>query len=159
MKIEQSDLLVIGVGNAYRSDDAVGLVVARRISELGLNGLTVKETSGEAACLIEAWLGAGTVILIDAVSSDAEPGAIFRFDAQAQKLPTRLFNGSTHGFGVAEAIELARQLNRLPSRLIVYGIAGGDFTTGTTLSAEVEQAATRTVETIVQEFRAFEPLG
>jgi hydrogenase maturation protease len=146
----KSHWLVIGVGNDYRNDDAVGLVVARRIRELSIAGLTVIEASGEATNLIAAWQDASQVILIDAVCSGAEPGTIHRFDVHAQVLPASLFHSSTHAFGVAEAVELARELNRLPARLIVYGIEGKDFSAGTTLSQAVEQAANRAVERVIQ---------
>lgn len=43
---DKPQVLVIGVGNAYRRDDAVGLVVARRLREKDLKGLTVIEESG-----------------------------------------------------------------------------------------------------------------
>ena len=66
MSNERNRLLVIGVGNPYRNDDAVGLVVARRIRDLNLQGVTVIEANGEGASLMEAWQGADSVILIDA---------------------------------------------------------------------------------------------
>jgi hydrogenase maturation protease len=47
---------------------------------------------------------------------------------------------STHAFGVAEAVELARELGRLPGRLEVYAIEGADFSAGAELSAEVASA-------------------
>ncbi len=145
--------LVIGIGNEYRHDDAVGLVVARRLREKNLDGVKVLELSGEGAALIEAWRDAETVILVDAVHSGAAPGTIYRFAAHQQSIPTKFFHYSTHAFSVAEAIELARTLNQLPSRLIVYGIEGKDFAAGEGISPEVEQAASRVVDSITEELR------
>jgi hydrogenase maturation protease len=146
-------LLIIGVGNAYRGDDAVGLIVARRLGEENLDGVTILEQSGEGAALIESWKDADTVILIDAVHSGAEPGTIYRFDAHTQPIPNRFFRYSTHAFSVAEAIELARTLNQLPARLIVYGVEGKFFGVGDSLSPEVEKAAQHIVERVRQEVR------
>jgi hydrogenase maturation protease len=148
-------VLVIGVGNAYRNDDAVGLVVGRLIRELHIDGLTVVEATGEGTNLIDTWRDAGLVILVDAVRSGAEPGTIHRFDARAQKLPTRLFSHSTHSFSVAEAIELARKLDRLPLSLIVYGIEGKDFCVGNKLSEEIEKAAHHAAQRVIQDVRAW----
>jgi hydrogenase maturation protease len=145
--------LVIGIGNEYRHDDTVGLIVARRLREKNLDGVKVLELSGEGAALIEAWRDAETVILVDAVHSGAAPGTIFRFAARQQSIPTTFFHYSTHAFSVAEAIELARTLNQLPSRLIVYGIEGKDFAAGEGTSPEVEQAASRVVDSITEELR------
>ena len=146
-------MLVIGVGNPYRNDDAVGLVVARRIRELNLRDVMVIEASGEGASLLEAWQDADSVILIDAVSSGAAPGTIHRYDIHAQNLPAQLFNHSTHSFGVAAAVELARALNHLPQHLIVYGIEGKDFNVGTILTPEVEEAASCAVQKVRQDAR------
>jgi hydrogenase maturation protease len=146
-----SVVLVIGVGNPYRSDDGVGLVVARRIRELNIYGVAVMEETGEATRLIEFWSATPNVFLIDAVHSGAEPGTVHRIDAIQQNIPSDYFFYSTHAFGVAAAIELARSLYRLPPRLIVYGIEGNDFSDKPTLSVEVEESVSRAIEALVQE--------
>ena len=42
---------------------------------------------------------------------------------------------STHALGLADAVELARSLGRLPQRVVVYGIEGAAFEFGNGLSA------------------------
>ena len=143
--------LVIGVGNAYRSDDAVGLIVAHRLRTLASNHVTVLEQSGEGTHLMEAWKDSETVILLDAVFSGAKAGTIHRFDARLQRVPRDFFRYSTHAFGVSDAIELARALDRLPPRLVVYGIEGKSFEVGTQLSLEVEKATQELTELLLQE--------
>jgi hydrogenase maturation protease len=146
--------LIIGMGNDYRCDDAVGLVVARRIRQSHPVGVTVLEQSGEGTALMEAWKDADTVIVVDAVQSGATPGRIHRLNAQAQKIPASFFHYSTHAFSVAEAVELARALNQLPPRLILYGVEGKDFAAGVGLSAEVEKAASGVKARVIEELRA-----
>lgn len=146
--------LVIGLGNAFRGDDGVGRVVARRLREVALPGVTVREESGEGAALMEAWMDAGAVILVDAVQSGAAPGTIHRLDATRTPVPSRFFHYSTHAFSVAEAVELARALNQLPPRLILYGIEGGDFTAGEQLSPEVAAAVDELLPRIRQEIQS-----
>jgi hydrogenase maturation protease len=148
--MNQSATLVIGVGNEYRGDDAVGLLVARRVKEFGLENVKVIEESGEGAHLIEAWKGDETVIIVDAVSSGSNPGSVHRFDATAQKIPSKFFRHSSHAFSVAEAVELARAMRQLPPHLIVIGIEGKSFETGVGLSSEVKQAVEEVVDLIRQ---------
>jgi hydrogenase maturation protease len=131
--------LVIGVGNAYRRDDAAGLLVARAV-RAARPDLAVREESGEGAALMDAWQDADRVILCDAVASGAAPGAIHRLDAQAAPVPAHFFNYSTHAFSVAEAVELARALGRLPRRLRIYGIEGAAWAAGQEISAPVAAA-------------------
>lgn len=147
-------LLIIGIGTDYGCDDAVGLIVARALKAKHLPHCAVLEQSGEGTRIIEAWQGCQSVFLIDALASRAKAGTIYRFDAQAQPIPTSVFARSTHAFGVAEAIELARVLNQLPPALTVYGIEGKCFSAGTSLSPSVARAAKKVVEQIEHETRA-----
>ncbi len=133
-------LLVIGIGNPYRSDDGAGIAVAKQFADQAPPGVKVIEESGEGTALIEAWKGAPSVILIDAIQSGAPPGTIHRLDANAEKIPARFFRHSTHAFRVTEAVELARTLHQLPPRLIIYGIEGQNFAAGDQLSPHVQNA-------------------
>jgi len=146
-------IVVIGIGNEYRSDDGVGIAVARRLRERFFAKITVLEESGEGAALMNSWTGATWVMLVDAVHSGASPGTIHRLDAHAEQVPADFFNYSTHAFGLAEAIGLARSLNELPPHLIVYGIEGENFSAGKGLSVAVEQAVETVVERAAGELR------
>ncbi|HYM91268.1 MAG TPA: hydrogenase maturation protease, partial [bacterium] len=144
-------MLVIGVGNPYRRDDAAGLIAARRLGAAAPGLVLVREESGEGAALLEAWEGADAVIVLDAVCSGAPPGTIRRIDAHRETIPTEVFHSSTHAFNVAEAIELARVLRRLPRRLIVFGVEGAHFDAGLGLSPPVERAVERLVKCGLEE--------
>jgi hydrogenase maturation protease len=131
-------MLVLGIGNRFRSDDGVGPLVARR---LAARGVACQELSGEGALLMDAWRAAGHAVLVDAALSGAAPGTIHRFDAMTTTVPAGLFHYSSHQFSVAEAIEMARILGRLPAQMTVYGIEGRNFAYGEILSPEVAAAA------------------
>ena len=103
-----SPILLIGIGNEYRGDDSIGLNVIRALKARELPDTLLIESSGGGAELIEMLSSVRIAILIDAVSSGGKPGAIYRFDALTQPIPAQLSFQSTHVFGVAEAIELAR---------------------------------------------------
>ena len=125
--------MVIGVGNAWRGDDAAGLLAADAAGGV--------RHEGDGVGLLERWEGAGHVVVVDAAASGAEPGTVTRFDARAGALPVTALRSSTHHFGVADAIELARSLDRLPARLEVYAIEGADFAAGAGVTPAVERAA------------------
>ncbi len=137
------EVLVIGVGNEFRGDDALGVLMARRLGGV--------EASGEGAGLMELWAGAEKVVLIDAVRSGAEAGTVFRLDAGKEEVPTGFFHYSSHLFGVAEAIEMARVLNRLPEQVILFGVEGTSFGMGDPLSAPVEAALEELEQRILNE--------
>ena len=144
--------MVIGVGNALRGDDGVGLEVARRVRER--TDVAVRELEGEGVGLLDAWADARAVLLIDGVRSGAAPGTLHRVDATDHPLPAELRGStSTHALGVAEAIELARALGRLPDRLVVYGVEGARFDTGAGLSPQVAAAVDGVADAVLREAR------
>ncbi|HKT11966.1 MAG TPA: hydrogenase maturation protease [Terriglobia bacterium] len=144
-------LLVIGVGNLYRGDDAAGVLAARQLKNAGGESFSVLEHSGEGASLMETWKGADAVILMDAVSSGSPPGTIHRLEPARQPLPARMFQNSTHAFSLPQAIEMARALDDLPAAVIVFGIEGRDFQAGTELSPEVSNALPELVRRVLEE--------
>ncbi len=152
-------VLIIGVGNAYRSDDAAGLIAARRLREELRDAAEVHEAGGEGTALLELWKEADAVILIDAVQSGTTPGAVHRLEAGRQSIPAACFRPSTHTFGVAEAVELARALRQLPPRLVLYGIEGKTFAAGAGLSPEVDRSVAEVVERVRHEVAGWCSVG
>lgn len=145
--------MVVGVGTEWRRDDAAGLHVARGVRATASCGTRAVELAGEPVDLLECWAPASEVIVVDAARSGARAGTIHRVDARRRELPLQLVAGSTHALGLAQAVELARALGRLPAHLLVVGIEGADFSAGTVLSAPVARA----VERVVVELRAGGP--
>lgn len=143
-------MLILGVGNSFRGDDAAGIEAARRLRRRARPSLEVRERYGDLAGILEDLRGEERVIIIDATSPGSTPGKVVRLEARAGTLPTGFGRASTHAFGLAEAIELARALGRLPS-VIVYGIEGKTFVPGEPLSPEVEAAVEEVVARVLGE--------
>ena len=143
--------MIVGAGNAFRRDDGAGLATARRLSGALPRDIRVLAKEGDFAALLDDWQGVDAVLVIDATASGTEPGTICRYEAHERPLPSVFSRSSTHSFGVAEAIELARALGRLPARVIVFGIEGRDFTPGEGLSPDVDSAVNEVVKRVTQE--------
>ena len=149
-------LLIIGIGNRDRGDDAVGPLLAEKLAkDTGLKKLGVEVVihSGEGASLMELWRGAGKTVIIDAMKSGAALGKVRRFDAADEILTGGTFRYSSHLFSLAEAVEMARQLKRLPEQLIVYGIEGREFSFGAALSLKVKAALAGVAAKVCGEFK------
>ena len=114
----------------------------------------VIEESRVGADLLESWKGASLVIIVDAASSGAKPGTVHCIDARAQQIPRGLFHRSTHALSLGDAIELARVMDQLPPRMLVYGIEGEEFKEGMELSRPVEESVDAVVELVLNLVRA-----
>jgi hydrogenase maturation protease len=144
-----TDTLIIGIGNRFRGDDALGCLIVDEIRE-HVN-CDVIEHDGEPASLIYLWKDKDTVILIDAVSSGAQAGTIHRINLKEKSLPDQFRSYSTHAFGIAEAVELARVLKKLPSQIIFYGVEGKSFAADTELSPPLQKAVQELQKQIMDE--------
>ncbi len=127
-------MLIIGLGNADRGDDAAGLVAAEQLKTLGFDAIAHQ---GSPLDLLELWISAAHVIIIDAVKSGSPGGTIHIWELPKTPLRAEWLRSSMHNFGLAEAIELAIVLKRAPQRLAVYGIEGIQFDFGAPLSQTV----------------------
>ena len=83
----------------------------------------------------------------------APSGTVQVWDGRHQLASIRI-NTSTHGLGVAEAIELAYVLDQLPIRLRVYGIEGRQFELGAEISPQVQRAVAEVVGRIIADLGA-----
>jgi len=147
-------MLVVGLGNRLRRDDAAGLEVARRLRRLLPASASVLEWGVPIPGLLEHWAGEDSVIIVDAMKSGGRPGTLRRFDATADPLPIEALHFSSHGLGLAETVALARTLGRLPDSLVVWGIEGASFEPGENLHPEVEKAVERVVRRLAAAFIA-----
>jgi hydrogenase maturation protease len=143
-------VLVAGVGNPDRWDDGVGPVAVRRAALRLPAEVSVRECA-EPADLVELLAGVQVAFLVDGVVSGAPPGTVHRFDASRSPLPAAVRACSTHGLGVAEAVELARALGWLPPRTVVYGVEVASVRAGRGLTPRVRRGAEEVARRLCEE--------
>jgi hydrogenase maturation protease len=146
-----SAVVVVGVGNALRGDDAAGLLAAAGLRALALPGVTVLDHGGEALALLDAWAGADEVIVVDAVRTGAATGTLHRWEAGETALVPPPGASSSHALGLLEAIELGRALGRLPRKLVLWGVEARELAAGRRPSREVAAAIPRLVDAVRRE--------
>ncbi len=151
-----SGLLVIGVGNRYRGDDAAGPVVAESLLE-EFGAESVATCDGDPGALIDLWSGRREVVLIDAMISGGSAGTIQRFDVSENPLPAEDFPVSTHAFGLAGSIELARGMSTLPASVVIYGIEAEQFERGAAMSPRVRASVWEVSRKLARRLRAAPP--
>lgn len=149
--------LFLGVGNRHRADDGVGPLIAERLEAaetLAAQGVEVLPHSGEGASLMHLWEGLEQVVIVDCMKSGQPLGTVKRFDVMQEKLHSGVFRYSSHLFGLAEAVEMARQLDKLPQSMIIYGIEGRVFGFEDAISPEVEKVLPEVEVSVLRDFGA-----
>lgn len=73
-------VVVIGLGNPYMRDDAVGVLVARALQERSLGGsIQIYEHQEADTSLLEYFEGAKKVIIVDALRAGRPPGSLTKY--------------------------------------------------------------------------------
>jgi len=134
-------LRVAGCGNPFAADDGAGLEVVRRLRARGELECDLREMPQAGVELMEVLEGARTVIFIDAVSSGAPPGTIHLVSLPSPAIePRALGSLSSHGWGLAESLQLRAALGRPLPRLFLVGIEIESCLAGGPLSGAVQEA-------------------
>ena len=144
---------VIGVGNVWRGDDAAGLLAVRRLRERLGASVEIVEAEGDGLALLDLMEGIDHVVLIDAVKGKGRPGTTVRLDLSKESRWGTVVPCSTHAMGVADAIDLARALGRLPKQVILYGVEIESVESGASLSEAVHEGLDVVVEQVYQGIR------
>lgn len=151
-------LVIIGIGQMTRGDDAVGVQVVeawcRQYAETAANpAVQVTFQPLPGLDLLDRISGYDRAILVDAVLGGAEvtPGKLFHLTPKDLASFTR-GTGSAHGWGVAESLKLAETLGRkdMPGTIAILGIGGKQVEIGAALSPEVETALPKAVDALNQ---------
>lgn len=149
-----SRLCILGVGSPSGDDRAGWMVVDALLASGVRTGgeIVIDKLDRPGANLIFLFEHVGWVILIDAMRSNGQPGSIRRFDQQ--DWPAYCGGLSSHGFGVLDALTLARELGSLPPRLDLYGIEIGSASPGEQTRSEILAASEQLAQRIAVDLAA-----
>jgi len=146
-------LHIIGVGSPF-GDDRLGWVAVEALqcsttlAAAGGGCISFVVLDHPGALLMAHWHNADYVIVVDAVRSDAPPGTCHRLQPAEW---TALASVSSHGFGLASALALARALGDLPPHLVLYGMEIDPSSTGFSLSEPVRHSLPGMIREIERE--------
>ena len=150
-------IIVIGIGQSLRGDDGAGPRVVCQWQESFPETASKPEVQVEmlelpGLELLDYLDGMDAAILVDAIQSPDLPGSLHRFSLE-DALSFTQDARSAHGWGVAETLQLGWTLypSLAKCQLILIGLTGKNFETGTKLSPEVEAALPQAAEMIQRE--------
>ncbi len=145
------EVLVACIGNPDCGDDGIGSLVAQELERQLPSHAPLIVRRGDMLALAEDFAGFNAVVCVDAAAPMDTPGRIHRIDLTSEELPRELSATSTHGFGLAEAIELVRALNRAPRTIVIYAVEGACFDVGAVMTQAVAASAEETARLVAGE--------
>ena len=141
-------VLVLGVGNVMRSDDGVGMVVARELASDSLPpGVDVVEGGTDGLAFIELVQAANHVVVIDAADIKAPPGTVSVFSPERVRDLCDEAGVSAHEMRILATIRLMNQLGTCPSVSIV-AVQPATLDYGIQLSPEVGSALPQALSSV-----------
>lgn len=147
--------LLLGMGNPYLRDDAVGIRLAgslrRRIGEV--EGLTwVEECSLGGLHVLDLVTGHDRLVVLDSIRAGGPPGGWYRFDGRSLRETMNLTN--VHDANLATALELGRRLGlRVPAEPDVHAFAV-EVEDNLTFSERMSDALEAALPALVEEIGA-----
>lgn len=145
---------MIGCGNILRGDDAVGPVLIRHLHTQGVPpGVRLVDGGTSGMDVAFGMRGAAQVVIVDAASTGAEPGTVYRVPAdQLADLPP-IDGLHTHNFRWDHALSFSTWLlgPHRPTDITVFLIEAGQFEPGSQLSEPVAAGMERVMGLIADE--------
>lgn len=132
--------IVIGLGSDHGDDSVAWHIVSH------LKGVKPRVTS-DPLSFADVPPDCPLLIVVDACRGAGVPGSVHRFVWPDSRITGRKIT-SSHGWGLADGLQLAATLGRLPSRVVVLAIETTSHEPGTGLSPEVAAAIPDVVERI-----------
>lgn len=141
-------IVILGVGNELRSDDAVGVLVARRLAGLDLGeGVEVLEGHTGGLNLLFDIEDADWAIVVDAVDMGREPGQVEVFEAGEADVRVVERTASLHHVALADVLQLAEMMG-VDTRVTLVGIQPQLTLPGEGLSVPVAARVEEVVELV-----------
>ena len=147
----QPAILVLGLGNPLRGDDGVGARVIKELQNCNLpKGVIAEEWISDGVGLLqiieEGW---DHILVVDSAKIGLQPGKFMRFTSDRVNLKDRSF--SPHRASLAEALNLAKALDKKLPPITIFGIQPAEITWGEELSPVIQNVVPDLVNSILKE--------
>jgi hydrogenase maturation protease len=152
---EPCELLVIGCGSILRGDDAVGPVLIRTLFTRGVpDGVRLVDGGTAGMDVAFGMRGAARVVIVDASSTGAAPGTVYRVPAEELSELPPIDGLHTHNFRWDHALSFSSWLlgPQKPTDITVFLIEAERFDPGAELTERVAAGMDQVIELLERDF-------
>jgi hydrogenase maturation protease len=146
---------LLGLGNLMRTDDAVGMLALRSLTEGGRLPPEVRAIEGGSLGLdlLDSLHGISHLLALDAVDAGVAPGTLVRFEGdELAGLPV---SKSVHLLGFSDLMDVLRLMEAAPAEVVLLGVQPESTDWGTALTPVVEAARKELVEAALRQITFF----
>jgi hydrogenase maturation protease len=147
-----TEFAIVAVGNPIMGDDGVGARVVEELQQSDVGDrpdLTMANAATTAFFALEAMSGCDRAIVIDAISTGADPGTVHRYRFVDGAFAGEIPEMTMHDFSFAEALQAGREAYDIPGEVLIFGVEPARIEMSMELSDSVEQ----TVPTLIEHIR------
>ncbi|HEX3985066.1 MAG TPA: HyaD/HybD family hydrogenase maturation endopeptidase [Acidobacteriaceae bacterium] len=153
-------IVVLGLGNLMRTDDAVGMLAIEQMRADARVPVSVSLVDGGTLGLdlLYPLEGATHLLALDAIDAGAAPGTVLRF--AGEEIADLPISKSVHLLGFSDLIGALRLTGRAAAEIVVLGVQPEETGWGTQLTPPVQAALRELVESAliqVEQWRADMP--
>ncbi|MDA8156081.1 MAG: HyaD/HybD family hydrogenase maturation endopeptidase [Actinomycetota bacterium] len=151
MKTETKKTVVLGIGNLLMRDEGAGVhaVGVLRENFSFPPGVTVMDGGTMGLDLLYFLEGADRLLMMDAVASGAQPGAVRMFEG-SEIPPSAWGKYSVHQIGLQDLVTAMRLTGQEPPEICLAGIEPKEVRLDIGLSAEVEAGLPALIDAVVK---------
>jgi hydrogenase maturation protease len=146
------NILVLGIGNLLLQDEGAGVRAVEEFERRYAipDGVELLDGGTSGIELLQYIQGKDCLILLDVVKSGNPPGTFIRLDGE--NVPA-LFQKkiSPHQLGLSDLLATAQLIDRMPKRVVLFGIEPKSIETGLEMSEEVGGAIGRLADMVALE--------
>ncbi|HTS71470.1 MAG TPA: HyaD/HybD family hydrogenase maturation endopeptidase [Terriglobia bacterium] len=145
-------ILVLGIGNRFMSDDAVGVMLIHRLqAEYRFLPEVMVVNGGTAAISLLTMLeGIERLLVVDAIDTGCAPGTVIRLSGDDLRIGFR-FKISSCQIGVEDMLAAAKLLDYYPREVAIWGVQPAVLECGAELSPFVEEQFDTLLERVLEE--------
>ncbi|HAW59874.1 MAG TPA: Ni,Fe-hydrogenase maturation factor [Actinobacteria bacterium] len=144
-------IVVLGAGNILLRDEGIGVHVIREMEKMDLPPNVELLDGGTLGIdILNLIEGADKLVIVDAVKTEAETGAIFRFRPEDIKTVSKGYKTSLHQIDLFEALKIAKLMDQYPESIVI-GVQPGKIDWGLELSPELREKIPAIIDVVLEE--------